>query len=344
MWIIYIKEISDKFTPSHIFSNLLCYSPFSYETYNNVDPFGMVYNEIIFFFIGVTLIFYSYKKCLRLDIIVICLSIVFFLIKLGIGSYYIFYEKDENILVDTDDYKKRNHGFYPLMFYQYNDDLRIKSFLLSNQIFNISSFLLGILFGEMNYCIQNFAKANDKSKRYLVLPKKALNCFTKMKNVKYLFFILFFALFALCVFTYEIIIFHVNMNKSDDFFLEPINNLIGLVDTDIGVIFYFLCITILLLSGDHIIVNFLKNKYWGILSRTYWMFLLCLHMCASHTFYFNENRIKLSYYNVFFFGFEIFMELVIVIAINYICVEIPLKKINKIFIKNRDEKLLGFKK
>ena len=41
------------------------------------------------------------------------------------------------------------------MFFQYNEDnLRIKSFLFSNQFLNLPYFLLGILFGEMNYCIQ----------------------------------------------------------------------------------------------------------------------------------------------------------------------------------------------
>ena len=344
MWIIYIKQISDKFTISQILANILCYSPFSYTTYNEVDPFGMVYNEIIFFLIGSFLIFFCYKYCKRLDLYVIYLSIFFFLIKVGIGSYFIFFYEENEDFNDVN-YKKSNHGFYPLMFYQYNENnLRVKSFLFSNQFFNMPFFLLGILFGEMNYCIQNFSKAKDKNKQYLILPKKTLNFFSKLKKANIFYFLLFFVLFTLCVFTYHILI-----SKCDDledpqkFFLNHFYNFIGLIDSDIGIIFYFLCIIILLLSEDNIIVNFLRHKNWGILSRTYWTFLLCLHICSSYVFYLSENRIKLIFYNVLFFSFEILIIVVIMITIIFICVEIPLKKINKIFIKNTDDILLGHK-
>ena len=70
------------------------------------------------------------------------------------------------------------------------------------------------------------------------------------------------------------------MEKPEDFFLHKWYNLIGLVDTDFGVLFYLLCIILLSISGDNILVNYLKHKYWGTLSRTYWEFLLCLHISA----------------------------------------------------------------
>ena len=344
MWIIYIRQISDKFTLSQIFANIFCYSPFSYTTYNAVDPFGMIYNEIIFFLIGSFLIFFCYKYCKRLDLYIIYLSIFFFLVKVGIGSYYIFFNEENKDFNDVN-YKKSNHGFYPLMFYQYNEEnLRVKSFLFSNQFFNMPFFLLGILFGEMNYCIQNFSKAKDKNKQYLTLAKKALNCFSKIKKANIFYFLVFLVLFSLCVFTYQFLISKCeDLEDPQQFFLNPFYNFIGLIDTDIGIVFYFLCIIILLLSEDNILVNFLRHKYWGILSRTYWTFLLCLHICSSFVFYLSENRIKLIFYNVLFFSFEILIIVVIMVKINFICVEIPLKKINKIFIKNEDDILLGHK-
>jgi len=343
MWLIYLRQIVNKFRFEHIVSNILCYSPFSFYTYNGVDPFGMVYNEIIFFLLGSSLIFICYKYCCRLDLYAIYLSILFFIIKLGIGIYFLFSIKEEKNY-DKENYKKEIHGFYPLMFFQYNEDnLKIKSFLFSNQIFNIPFFLLGILFGEMNYCIQNFSKANDRNKIYLSIAKKALNCFSKMRQMKIIYFIICFCLFGLCVFTYFICINYADVENPDDFFLNPTFNLIGLVDSDISVVFYFLCIILLLLSGDNIIVNFLRHKYWGIFSRTYWTFLLCLHICACFIFYLSENRIKLIFFNVIFFSFEMLMVVSIAVSIIFICVEIPLKKINKLFIKNSDEILLGYK-
>ena len=343
MWLIYLRQIVKKFRIEHILSNIFCYSPFSFYTYNGIDPFGMVYNEIIFFLIGSSLIFICYKYCCRLDLYVIYLSILFFIIKLGIGIYFLFNIKEDDNF-NKENYKKEIHGFYPLMFFQYNEDnLKIKSFLFSNQIFNIPFFLIGILFGEMNYCIQNFSKANDRNKMYLSIAKKALNCFSKMRQMKIIYFVICFCLFGLCVFTYLICINNTNVENPKDFFLNPIFNLIGLIDSDISVVFYFLCIILLLLSGDNIILNFLRHKYWGIFSRTYWTFLLCLHICSCFIFYLSENRIKLIFYNVIFFSFEMLMVVAIAVSIIFICVEIPLKKINKLFIKNSDEIILDYK-
>ena len=338
MWLIHIRQIADKFTLLHIFSNIFCFSPFSYKTYNGIDPFGIAYNEIIFFLIGSFLIFYSYKYCLRLDLFTIFGALFFFLIKIGIGIYFLFINDDD----DNYNLEKTglNHGFYPLMFFQYNEDnLRIKSFLFSNQFLNLPYFLIGILFGEMNYCIQNFAKANDKNKKYLNVPKQLLNCFTRIKKARIVYLILLIILFLLSVFTYSICIKHAGVDKPDDFFINSWYNFIGLIDTDFGVIFYFLFIVLFLLCGDNIFANFLRHKYWGIFSRNYWTFLLTLHICSCFVFYLSENRIKLIFYNVIFFSFEILMIVIVTNTLIYICVEIPLKKINKIFIKNKDELL-----
>ena len=340
MWLIHIRLISNKFTLLHIISNIFCFSPFSYSTYNQNDPFGMAYNEIIFFIIGSILIFYSYKYCLRLDLITIFLSIIFFLIKIGVGIYFLyFYKNDKNYnFEDTGS----NHGFYPLMFFQYNEDnLRIKSFLFSNQFFNLPCFLIGIFFGEMNYCIQNFAKSKERNKNFLFLPKKILNFYHKIKKKKILWFILYFSLFVLCVLTYMICIKIAGVEDPKNFFLNAKYNLIGLFDTDLGVVFYFLCIMLLLLLGDNILVNYLRHKYWGIFSRTYWIFLLSFHICTCFIFYLSENRIKLIFYNIIFFSIEILMLLMIIVSFLYICVEIPFKKINKIFIKNKDDLLFS---
>ena len=342
MWLIHLRKISNKFKFLHIVSNIFCFSPFSYATYNEIDPFGMAYNEIVFFIIGSILIFFSYKHCLRLDWISIFLALFFFVVKIGIGCFFFFTnDKDKNYDFENE---KKNHGFYPLMFYQYNEDnCRIKSFFLSNQIFNITCFLLGILFGEMNYSLQNFSKANDKNKLYLGIAKKALNHFSRMKKKKVIYLFFYFSLFILCIFIYHICIAKAGVKDPNDFFLNSWYNLLALIDTDIGVVFYFISIVILLLCGDNILVRFLKNKYWGVFSRTYWTFLLCFHICTNYIFYLSENRIKLIFYNVLFFSFEILMVVIIVDGFIFVCVEIPFKKLNKIFIKNQDEKFLGYK-
>ena len=163
IWILYFNEISKKFTPLQIIANLFLFSPFSYKTFNWVDPFDLVYNEIAFFIIGSILIFVSYKYCWRLDIIILISFVLLFALKLILGIF-VFIPKN----------------YYPTMFYQYDgNNQKIRSYLSSNQFMNLNAFLFGMFFGEIHYCIY-YEEKKDKSKKYLNFSWKLMSFFKKL--------------------------------------------------------------------------------------------------------------------------------------------------------------------
>ena len=351
MRILYLKLVAEKFKAAQIFGNLFLFSPFSYETYNEMDPFCIIYNEIFFFLIGSSLIFLCYKYSKRLDVLLIVLAFFLIIIKLIVGASIISSNPDpkEFELNDSkDDDDDDDFGYYPLMFYQYNEkNLRIKSFLNSNQFFNMPVFLLGMFFGTINYCIQNFSKANDKNKKYLVWAKKILNCISKIRSFRSLYPIVSFGIFVFSIFIYKICLANSIEEYDDDkdkklnedimrFFQNTTYNIITLIDADIGILFLFLSFMFLFMSGGSILLSFLSHKFWGILSRGYWLFFLLLHYCCCYTFYLYENRIKVCINNIIFFSCEILFLVVIFIIIFFVFIEIPLKKLNKIFIKSKD--------
>ena len=342
MRILYLNLVADKFTALQIFGNLFLFSPFSYKTYNEMDPFCIIYNEIFFFLIGSSLIFLCYKYSKRLDVLLIVLAFFLIIIKLIVGASIISSNPDSNEIYKNDSNHDFDLGYYPLMFYQYNEqNLKIKSFLNSNQFFNMPVFLLGMFFGTINYCIQNFSKANDKNKKYLVWAKKILNCISKIRSFRSLYPLVSFGIFVFSIFIYKICLDStIDESKLNatviNFFIDDTYNIITLIDADIGILFLFLSFMFLFMSGGSILLSFLSHKFWGILSRGYWLFFLLLHYCCCYTFYLYENRIKVCINNIIFFSCEILFLVVIFIIIFFVFIEIPLKKLNKIFIKSKE--------
>jgi hypothetical protein len=114
IWILYFNEISKKFTPLQLLANLFLFSPFSYKTFNWVDPFDLVYNEITFFIVGSILIYFSYKRCWRLDIIILISFFLLFVFKIILGIF---------VIIPID--------YYPTMFYQYDgNNQKLRSYCI----------------------------------------------------------------------------------------------------------------------------------------------------------------------------------------------------------------------
>lgn len=325
--ILYFENISDKFTYIHILSNLFCFSPFSYETYFWVDPFELVYNEITFFIIGSILIYVCYKYCKRLDIIILFTSLVLFCLKLILGIF-IFIEND----------------YYPAMFYQYDGIIEIRSYISSNQFMNLHIFLLGMFFGEILYCIY-YEDSKDQNKKYLKIPRIFAEFFKNIfvnqsfieTIITHIFLIFLIGSYLAIVFVFEILINHYMNNKSNDnyytFFADKTFNIVALFDSDIAIIILLFLIMMMLFNRDNIFSKFLEHKYWGILANPYWSNLLFLHICASYIFYNIPNRIKLDIYPPIFLSFQILILISFVSCISFVLVEMPLKKITKLYLE-----------
>ena len=309
------KEILDNFSFIQILGNIFLFSPFSKNTYFSYNPFDIVYNEIFFFLFGSILIFYSYKNLFRLDIIIIILFIIF-----ELGKFIVF-----SLLKST------KENFYPIQFFQ---DYYY-SFITSNQLYNMPSMLIGLLFGMVNYCIQNSGKANENVKKFLKIPKLILSIVKREDCIRYILLIFFPILLFGSSLTFH---FLINKDEDNNFFTHPYYNIIFLYDTDIGIIATFFLIIQIFLLGSSYIMGFFSHEYWGLISRPYFTYILLVDLLSFLILYQSENKIKLELFNIFFFSFEIFIVLLIVQVIIFVFVEIPLKKLNKLILEPNDSR------
>ena len=323
IWILYFTEISNKFSPLQIIANLFLFSPFSYKTFNWIDPFGLVYNEITFFILGSLLIYVCYKYCLRLDAIILVSFFFFTGLKIILGIFVFI-----------------PNGYYPAMFYQYDGkNEKLRSYLSSNQFMNLNVFLLGMFFGEIHYCIY-YEESKDKSKKYLILARNLMTYFKKLilkQKLTQTIIIQIFLLALLAGYIVVVFIFEICINKyiedGNTFFTNERFNIISLFDSDIAVAILLFFLFILFFQRDKKLTRFLEHKYWRILSVPYWSNLLFLHVIAGYIFYLSEKRIKLIIYTVIFRSFQFIIILVLISCFIFVFVEMPLKNITKNFFR-----------
>lgn len=323
--VLYINEIANKFSVLQILANLFCFSPFSYDTFNWIDPFEIVYNEITFFIFGSILIYVCYKYCWRLDIIILVLFLLFSTLKIILGIF-IFLPNE----------------YYPTMFYQYDGNKEIRSYISSNQFMNINIFLLGMFFGEIHYCIY-YEQSKDQNKKYIILSQKLKMFFRKffLKQkliytiIFHFFLFLFIAVHIVIVYVYEIVIQKLMEKETNNdlynFFTNKAFNIISLFDSDIGVIVLLFILLMLFFHRDKSFSKLLEHKYWRILSVPYWMNILLLHIISSVIFYLSEKRIKLVIYSIIFRSFQVLLLLVLVSCFFFVLIEMPLKNLTKKF-------------
>ena len=318
LWTFCQKEILDKFNITQILGNIFLFSPFFKSSYFLYNPFDIVYNEIFFFLFGSILIFYSYKNLLRLDLIIIILFIIFEFGKLILFALLLKTEK-----------------FYPIKFFQDTE----YSYIISNQLYNMPSMLIGLLFGMVNYCIQNSGKANENAKKFLKIPKLILTFVKKEDCIKFILLLIF-----LIILIGSSLIFFILINIGDTetdntpFFKNTIYNIIFLYDFDIGIIATFFLIIQNFLLGSTYIMGFFSHEYWGLISRPYFTYILLVDLLSFLILYQSEHKIKLELFHIFFFSFEIFIVLLIVQVIIFVFVEIPLKKLNKLILEPNDSR------
>ena len=320
IWLYCKKEIEDKFNFLKFISTMFLFTSFSRKTFLYLNPFNYVVNEIFFFIFGTIFIFFSYKKNLRMDLYIFLIIFIIEIIKLLI--LLIFYNKDEK-------------GLYPLMFYQENKG----RFILFNPIYNLPCFLIGILFGMVNYCIQNSLKANDDEKIFLIIPK-IISKFLNKKNKCFQLFIIFLSMVITIVIILDFSILINRYSKDDltNFFINKLINIIFLYDVDIALFFMFIGFQATFVYGDNPIINFFRHEYWGIVSRPYFSFIVIMDVISCYIFYQSENRIKLELFNVIFFGLEICLVVLFFQMAFYIFLEIPFKKLNKILVEGNIRK------
>ena len=110
--------------------------------------FWLPFNEIIFFLIGIFIIFIGFKfKKFKIDIFILCLIPILYIWKIFYSYFLVDFEKspDEDDGLEFPIKKCYSTLFY--VFFNYGRDM-------INPLFNLSYYLIGMYFGLVNYTIQ----------------------------------------------------------------------------------------------------------------------------------------------------------------------------------------------
>lgn len=321
LW-VYLKEvILNKFTYIKMFSMIFLISGFCDTVHYAYDQFWCAQNEIFFFIIFSILIFVFYKKNWRFDLFIIFSFLILILTKLSLFLTLFYFAELK---------------FLPSLSFNANGYLYIQK----NPFYNMPSFLIGLFFGSVNYCIQkSITKENfkDINKKFLFIPCQFRSFFRKFEFTKVIIFsVLFGILFILTFLGYMIIynfLFYSKDEFMNDFYSNLWVNIFFLFDIEFGILFMYLILIPLFLMGENFIISFFSHDYWNFLSRPYFMFILLLNIVTLYIFYQSESRVKLELFNIIFFSLLVLMILMIISASCYIIFEVPLKKMNKLFIE-----------
>ena len=100
-----------------------------------VDYFWLPFNEIAFFLCGILIISFGYKFKLRIDYFIIILIFIIYISKI-LFTYFIRTEENES--------------YYPTLYYYLFDYGKF----MTTPEFNFPSYLIGMYFGFINYCVQ----------------------------------------------------------------------------------------------------------------------------------------------------------------------------------------------
>jgi hypothetical protein len=283
------------------------------------DITWFISDEMFYFLTSSVLIFYSYKKNLRLDYFLLIFAAIVL-----IGKFFLFYFTYPN--------------FLPLMFYQKHDNY----YIMKNPLYLSPSFIAGLFFGMVNYCIQKSMtqqKLNFERKNFLTLPLKYISFYKTNTFIKILLSsILTLVLFTLTTISF-VLCYRFFFMETDPYmsayFMNYYINLLFVYDVELAIIFLYMFITPLMLHGDNSVLNFLKSSYWNILTKPYFSYLMTIDLIVIYIFYSSETRVKVDFYNIIFMTILAMMISIFINSLIYIIIEVPLKKLNK-FIMEKD--------
>ena len=288
-------------------------------------------SEFNFFILCSILIFICYKKKYRLDLIIVLLIIIFLTFK---------------IIFITINLKDMNPG----MFYT---DTEYQKFFY-NPLFNFDFFLIGMLFGIMNYVVQNSIekkKSLIKERPYVKLPIMLLKYtdYKKNKNVFRFIFIFILSIFALLaiplffVLDFDRIIVNKEDGKPNISFV-----IISLFDIELFVFSLHFVLLSSYISGRNLFFRIFNTTFASYGTKlSYW---LCFSIPVfTYLFiYMNEANLKLNFFIVIIYSAITLINSSIFSLLLFLFLEMPYKKlirmyfninseINKLYLEKNDE-------
>ena len=278
-------------------------------------------SEFNYFVIGSILVFICYKKKLRLDLILLLLIFIDILFK-------IIY-----IVVDLEN---RN----PAMFYTDTDYQRF----FFNPIFNMDFYLIGMLFGMVNYVVQNGLTNKEsliKERPFVKIPLKiAKLCFYTIKghmSKNYIHFI-----FIVLLLIFSILIVPLLFSNYFDTLIEENNPgfffiAISLIDIELFIYCFHFVSMASYISGQNLFYEILNTNVASYGMKLGFWTVLCTPTLTYLLIYNNEANISLNFFMVLIYGSIAFITSLAISLILFLTMEMPYKKLVKLFFNISDE-------
>jgi hypothetical protein len=287
------------------------------DLYSGSDKFLMMQlfcipmSEFNYFMIGSVLIFICYKKKLRLDIFIIILLIVSI-------AFKIVY-----VLTNLED---RNPGMF------YTDSAYQRFFF--NPIFNFSFYLIGMLFGMVNYIVQNGLTNKEsliKERPFVKIPLFFLRYsdYKKNKNIICYIFLLILMIFSLIIVP---ILFMTNFESIIKNNTPNISFIIfSLIDIELFIISFYFFLLSCYISGANVFFQIFNAEFSSYgLKLSYWI-TFATPSLSYLIIYENGANINLNFTIAIIYAAVIMFNVFIISVIYFMVMELPYKKLIKLF-------------
>lgn len=218
--------------------------------------FWLFFNEIVFFILTTPLIFICYKKKLKITIVFLGLFVVFITIRFVL--YYCYFDPKSTFATD---FLKGQQNTYGLFFIF--------------PLYNYSYFIIGVIFGLINYSIQKGISANDVEEGDKGYLRTVVFLAERLKDLKRCgkAIIIIILLIIILGISFFMQIF-LNFSLIEYFHKNAFVNAFYLIDIDIGIFIIHILYLIYYTSGSQFFGHLFMGKFWNILNNSYFNFIL----------------------------------------------------------------------
>ena len=197
-------------------------------------------------------------------------------------------------------------------------------------------YLIGLFFGLVNYTIQKEISYKDilcQKKKLLVLPLKfKLHCLSLKTINNYYFYIVIIFLDILFALFFGFLI------DSKNNFSTIVMKIISIFDIEFFLIIFHLILLLNYLKRNNKIYRFLSSNKWIIFNKLYFVFSCVCIPIILFIIYQSETKIKLNYFNLFFYILIFYFMIYVISILVYIVFDLPYRRMLKIYLQKKKEK------
>lgn len=278
------------------------------------DYFWLINNEIIFFLLTGVVIYLCYKYKYSLNHYVIGMWMFIFIVRC--------------LIVFINSYQGT----------QYMSHLYFGRYFIS-AINNYPYYLVGVYFGLINYALQKGISADEAAadqRDYLFSPIQNV-LFYNNKAKSFFYFYGFIILLVIIAASLSQMISLLLYEKISDTVTSTIMNCLYQMDIDIVLLAIHWSLFGFYIKGGNVINQIISLDVWGMWNKLYFSFSLTLPPVTLYFIYHSNNRIYLTFGNIFFYSIIVTIFTLIASSILYLLFELPYKRVIKFWQKNKNK-------